>query len=62
MAPFRNVIHASRAPGWPGSSSRKAAEVVSKYIITDMYAKAVQGMAPEESVKWAEAELKKIYT
>jgi multiple sugar transport system substrate-binding protein len=34
---------------------------LSKYIITDMYAKAVQGMAPEESVKWAEGELKKIY-
>ena len=25
----------------------------SKYIITDMYAKAVQGMAAEEAVKWA---------
>jgi len=61
MAPFRDVIHASRAPGWPGTSGRKAAEVVSKYIITDMYAKAVQGMAPEDSVKWAEAELKKAY-
>jgi len=27
----------------------------------DMYAKAVQGMKPEDAVKWAEAELKKIY-
>jgi len=26
-----------------------------------MYAKAVQGMPAEESVKWAESELKKIY-
>jgi hypothetical protein len=26
-----------------------------------MYAKAVQGMAPEESVKWAHEELVKIY-
>jgi multiple sugar transport system substrate-binding protein len=26
-----------------------------------MYAKAVQGMPAEESVKWAEGELKKIY-
>jgi multiple sugar transport system substrate-binding protein len=34
-----------------GASSRKAAEVVSKYIITDMYAKAVQGMPAEEAVK-----------
>jgi multiple sugar transport system substrate-binding protein len=35
--------------------------VVSKYIITDMYAKAVQGMPAEEAVKWAHAELVKVY-
>ncbi len=33
--------------------TRKAAEVLSKYIVTDMYAKAIQGMAPEDAVKWA---------
>jgi len=26
-----------------------------------MYARAVQGMPPAEAVRWAEAELKKIY-
>jgi hypothetical protein len=26
-----------------------------------MFAKAVQGMKPEEAVKWAEGELKKVY-
>jgi multiple sugar transport system substrate-binding protein len=62
MAPFRDVIATARAPGWPGPSSRKAAEVVSKYIITDMYAKAVEGMAPEAAVKWAHDELKKVYS
>jgi hypothetical protein len=41
--------------------SRAAAEVVTKYIITDMYAKAVQGMPAEDAVKWAHAELVKIY-
>jgi multiple sugar transport system substrate-binding protein len=61
MAPFRDVILAARAPGWPGASTRKAAEVVSKYIITDMYARAVQGMPPEAAVKWAHAELVKVY-
>jgi multiple sugar transport system substrate-binding protein len=55
------VILTARAPGWPGPSSRKAAEVVSKYIITDMYAKAVQGMPAEDAVKWAHAELAKVY-
>jgi len=61
MAPFRDVILAARTPGWPAPSGRKAAEVVSKYIITDMYAKAVQGMPAEDAVKSAHAELVKIY-
>ena len=61
MTPFRDVILTARAPGWPGPSGRKAAEVVSKYIITDMYTKAVQGMPAEDAVKWAHAELVKIY-
>ena len=39
----------------------EAAEALSKYVVTDMYAKACQGMAAEEAVKWAEGELKKIY-
>ncbi len=45
----------------PDRRTPKAAEVLSKYIIIDMYAKAVQGMPAEDAVKWAEGELKKIY-
>ena len=48
--------------GYAGPANRKAAEVISKYIISDMYAKAVQGMTPEDAVKWAHGELVKIYT
>lgn len=44
-----------------GPANRKAAEVISKYLISDMYAKAVQGMSPEESVKRTHDELVKIY-
>jgi multiple sugar transport system substrate-binding protein len=62
MGPFKDVIRTARAPGWPGPSSKEAAEVVSKYIITDMYAKAVEGMPPEDAVKWAHDELVKIYS
>ena len=47
-------------PGWPGPWGRKAAEAVSKYVVTDMYAKAIQGMPAEDAVKWAHAELQKI--
>jgi multiple sugar transport system substrate-binding protein len=61
MQPFRTGARAFRLFGYAGPPNAKATEVQTKYIITNMYAKAVQGMAPEESVKWAESELKKIY-
>jgi multiple sugar transport system substrate-binding protein len=47
--------------GHAGPPGRAAAEVVTKYIIVDMYAKAVQGMPAEDAVKWAQEELVKIY-
>jgi multiple sugar transport system substrate-binding protein len=47
--------------GYAGPAGRAAAEAISKFIIVDMYAKAVQGMAPEQAVKWAHSELVKIY-
>ena len=51
--PLRRLCRAVRAA--------PAAETISKFIIVDMYAKAVQGMAPEDAVKWAHGELVKIY-
>src|SRR5260370_28437186 len=45
----------------PGRLCRAAAEVATKYIILDMYANAVQGMAAEEAVKWARDELGHVY-
>ncbi len=61
MLPFKAAARTGRFAGYAGPSNRNAAEVVTKYIITDMYAKAVQGMPPEEAVKWAHGELAKIY-
>ncbi|MFI4999506.1 MAG: ABC transporter substrate-binding protein [Reyranellales bacterium] len=62
MRPFKVAARLGQAIGFAGPPNAKAQEGLSKYIITDMYAKAVQGMAPEEAVKWAESELKKIYS
>lgn len=47
--------------GFAGPPSAKATEVYSKYVLTDMFAKAVQGMKAEDAVKWAAGELRKIY-
>jgi multiple sugar transport system substrate-binding protein len=61
MQPFRSAARAGRFPGYAGPADRKAAEGVSKYLITDMYAKAVQGMPAEEAVKWADGEFRRIH-
>ena len=61
MAPYRVAGRLGQLPGYKGLPSPKVAEVLSKYIITDMYAKAIQGGTAEDAVKWAESELKKIY-
>jgi multiple sugar transport system substrate-binding protein len=61
MAPFRTAAESGRFAGYAGPASRAAAETISKFIIVDMYAKAVQGMPAEEAVKWAHDELVKIY-
>jgi multiple sugar transport system substrate-binding protein len=58
---FRTAARSTRLFGYAGPSTAKATEAFTKYIITDMYAKAVQGMNAEDAVKWADGELKKIY-
>jgi multiple sugar transport system substrate-binding protein len=61
LLPFRNIPNQGRLMGYAGPPSRAAAEVNTKYIIVDMYAKAVQGMPAEDAVKWAHGELAKVY-
>jgi hypothetical protein len=38
LLPFRDIPPFGRLPGYAGPPNRKAAEVVTKYIITDIYA------------------------
>jgi multiple sugar transport system substrate-binding protein len=61
LLPFRDIPNKGRLVGYAGPPSRAAAEAVTKYIIVDMYAKAVQGMPAEDAVKWAHDELVKVY-
>ncbi len=61
MKLYRTAAQASRIIGWEGAPDAKASEVYSKYVVTDMYAKAAQGLAPADAAKWAAAELQKIY-
>jgi multiple sugar transport system substrate-binding protein len=61
MLPYRTAARAGRFPGYAGPAHRKAAEFLSKYIIVDMTAKALQGTQPEEAVQWAHEEIAKIH-
>ncbi len=61
LKPFRTAPRGARMIGYAGPPSAKASEALTKYVLTDMYAKAVQGTSAEDAVKWAEGELKKIY-
>jgi len=61
LAMFRQAARSTRIFGYQGPATPKATETFQKYIITDMYAKGVQGTKAEDVVKWAEGELKKIY-
>jgi multiple sugar transport system substrate-binding protein len=61
MLPYRTAAQSGRFAGYAGPAGRAAAEAISKYIIVDMYAKAVQGMKAADAVSWATGELQKIY-
>jgi multiple sugar transport system substrate-binding protein len=61
MLPFRSAARTGHFPGYAGPPDRKAAEVLSKYIIVDMYAKAVQGAPAEETVRWAHREVAAVH-
>jgi multiple sugar transport system substrate-binding protein len=61
MRPYKDIASNGRLVGYAGPPNRAAAEALTKYIIVDMYAKAVQGMPPADAVKWAHQELVKIY-
>ena len=59
---FRDIIKDALWPGYAGPPTRKASEALAKYIIVDMFAKAIQGTKPEEALQWATGELKKTYS
>ena len=61
MKPYAVAGKLGATPGRAGPPNAKAAEVLSKYLIVNMFASAIKGASAEDVVKAAEAELKKIY-
>jgi multiple sugar transport system substrate-binding protein len=61
MAPYAVAGKLGATPGRAGPPNARAAEVLSKYLIVNMFASAIKGQSAEDAVKAAEAELTKIY-
>jgi len=61
MAPFAVAGQQGLTPGYPGEPNAKAAEVLTKYLIGNMFASAIKGQKAEEAVAACDAQLKKIY-
>ena len=51
MDPYKVAGKLGQAPGYAGPAGKKAAEVLTKYLVVDMYAKAIQGMSAEDAVE-----------
>jgi multiple sugar transport system substrate-binding protein len=58
---LRLYLHDAHMIGWPGPPNRKAELVRAQWIVPNMMAKAVTGTPTDEAIKWAEAEIQKIY-
>jgi multiple sugar transport system substrate-binding protein len=62
LKPFRDHLLEGKHVGWKGGADANAARVVQNYVLIDMLANVATGkMTPEESLKWADGQLKSIY-
>lgn len=58
---FRDMGKYGRCFGYAGPYDRNASEIQAKYVIGDMFAKAVQGESTKSVIAWTEKELKNVY-
>ncbi len=61
MEPFRLAGRLGLIPGYAGPTGVRAADALAKFLLINMYVRAIQGGRPEDAARWAEAEFKKVY-
>jgi multiple sugar transport system substrate-binding protein len=59
--PYRDALSSAHLPGWPAPVSRAQSEVIAKYVVIDMFAKACAGASTKDVIKDAAGQLKDIY-
>jgi multiple sugar transport system substrate-binding protein len=58
---FTEVGKLGHAIGYPGPPTRTAAEALSKYILVDIFARAIRGEAPKKAIEWGASEFRHVY-
>ena len=61
LLPYTQISKYAVHRGWPGPNDRRASEARAKYILVDMFARAVKGDSIDSAVSFAESELKNTY-
>jgi len=61
LLPFAELSKDAVHSGWPGPFDRRASEAGAKYILVDMFARAVKGDSVDSAVAFAASELKQTY-
>jgi multiple sugar transport system substrate-binding protein len=56
----KDIGNLGRAIGYPGPPGPNASEALSKYVLIDVFAKAVQGEPPKKAIEWGVNELRKV--
>ncbi|MGH9208180.1 MAG: ABC transporter substrate-binding protein, partial [Acidimicrobiales bacterium] len=59
--PYRDAMASAHLPGWPAPVSRVQSQVIAKYVVVDMFAKACSGGSTKDVIKSAETQIKQIY-
>ena len=61
LKPYQKVLETGKLVSWPAAADRKAGEVVNKWIVIDMFAKACTGTPTKTVIAEAVTGLKQIY-
>jgi multiple sugar transport system substrate-binding protein len=59
--PYRDALATAHLPGWPAPVSRAQSEVIAKYVVIDMFAKACSGTSTKDAIATPTRQLKQIY-
>ena len=61
VKPFQKVLETGKLTSWPAPANRQHGEVINRWIVIDMFTKAITGTPTKAAIAEAVAQLKTIY-